>query len=187
VCIPVPRARGTATFEAAETAIPRRPDRPADYSRYVLPVPDSGAPKVVAQDPSASRDSAAPRWGISISGIAATAVFAPTLEGQEGPARVVFAGPLVGNSTVTRHMVRSADRMNDYIVILGNLDAVPAFVPKTSIEKGASIGKVGSSPVLLECRVLRVGIDPYAIPAERFLDESVAVSVDPRNVLELRH
>lgn len=183
----MPRARGTATFEAAETVVPRRPDRPADYVRYVLPVPDSGSPKVIARDPSASRDAGAPRGGISISAITATAVFAPTLEGQEGPARVVFAGPLAGNSTVTLHAVRSADSTNDYIVILGNLDAIPALVPRAPVEKGARVGKVGSTPVFLECRMLRGGVDPYAIPAERFLDESVAVSVDPRNVLELRH
>jgi hypothetical protein len=183
----VPRTRGTATFEATEGTIPRRPDRPADYSRYVLPVADTDSPKVIALDPAATRDSGAPRRGISISATAATAVLAPTLDGQEGPARVVFAGPLVGNSTVTRHTVRSADRTSDYIVILGNLDATPALVPKAALEKGARLGNVGSSPVYLECRVLREGVDPYAIPAEHFLNESVAVSVDPRNVLELRH
>jgi hypothetical protein len=186
VCIPVPRA-GAGSFEPSETVIPRRPDRPADYSRYVLPLGDPGSPKVVARDPTASRDSGAPRGGIWISGTTGTAAFAPTLDGQEGPARVVFAGPLVGNSTVTRHSVRSADRKIDYIVILGNLDAMPALVPQAAVEKGAPLGKVGRSPIYLECRMLRDGVDPYATPSERFLDESVAVSVDPRNVLELRH
>lgn len=186
VCIPVPRTPA-ATFESTETVVPRRPDRPADYSHYALPVADSGSPRVVARDPSVTRDSGAPRGGIWISGTTGTAVFAPSLEGQDGPVRVVFTGSLVGASAVTRHSVRSADRTNDYVVIVGNLDAVPALVPKSAMEKSAPLGKVGRSPVYLECRMLRDGVDPYATPAERFFDEAVAVSVDPRNVLELRH
>jgi hypothetical protein len=88
---------------------------------------------------------------------------------------------------VTRHSVRSVDRIDDYIVIVGNLDTIPTLAPKAAMEKSTPLGKVGQSPVYLECRMLRDGVDPYATPAERFFDESIAVSVDPRNVLELRH
>jgi len=132
-------------------------------------------------------DSGARRAGISISGASATPVVAPRLEGQEGPAQVVFTGVLIGASMITRHVVPVGDRKNDYLVILGDVDAVPALAPKTQLESGAPLGKVGSSPVYLECRMLRAGIDPFTVPAERLLDDSVAVAVDPRNLLELRH
>jgi hypothetical protein len=92
----------------------------------------------------------------------------------------------MGTSTVTRHTVRTGDRKNDYVVILGGVDAAPSLPPKTVIESGAPFAKVGSSPVYLECRMLRAGVDPFAVPAERLLDDSIAVAVDPRNVLELR-
>jgi hypothetical protein len=187
VCIPVPRSRDTARAGASETAIPRRPDRPADYSRYVLPVATTGSPKVIALDPTSVGDSGALRPGISISAVAATPVVAPRLEGQEGPVQVVLAGPVVGASTITRHVVRAPDGDNDYLVIIGNLDAVPALAPKTEVQSGAPLGKVGSSPVYLECRLLRAGVDPFAVPAERLLEESTAVAVDPRNLLELRN
>jgi hypothetical protein len=182
----VPRSRDTARPGAPETAIPRRPDRPADYSRYVLPVAASGSPKVIALDPTASREAGALRAGISISGAASASVVTPAVDGQEGPTQIVFAGPLVGSTAVTRHTVRAGDRKTDYVVILGSLDAVPALAPKTEVANGAELGKVGSSPVYLECRLLRPGVDVFAVPAERLLDESVAVAVDPRNVLKLR-
>src|SRR5262245_45463967 len=63
VCIPVPRSRDTTRQGASEAAIPRRPDRPADYSRYVLPVAVSGSPKVVALDPTSFGDAGALRAG----------------------------------------------------------------------------------------------------------------------------
>jgi len=187
VCIPVPRARDTARSGTPEAAIPRRPDRPADYSRYVLPVAASGSPKVIALDPAATHDSGAPRAGISISAAASTLVVAPALDGQEGLPQVVFTGILIGNSTITRHTVRAGDRKNDYLVIVGNLETTPTLTPKTEIQDATSIGKVGSSPVYFECRMLRPGVDPFAVPGERLLDESLAVAVDPRNVLRLRN
>jgi hypothetical protein len=98
---------------------------------------------------------------------------------------VVFTGPLLGSSTITRHSVRTGDRKNDYLVVVGDLDAAPALAPRTEIASGAPLGKVGSSPIYVECRLLRTGVDPFAVPAERLLDDTVAVAVDPRNLLEL--
>jgi hypothetical protein len=108
---------------------------------------------------------------------------APALDGQEGAGQVVFAGPLAGKTIITRHSVRAGDRKNDYVVILGNLGDVNALAPKTPIEGLTPIGTVGSAPVYLECRLLRPGVDPFAVPSEQLLEESTTVAVDPRNVL----
>jgi hypothetical protein len=175
-----------ARLKAAETFIPRRPDRPSDYARYALPVAASGSPKVVASDPTSNGDSGVVRAGISIAATPTTPVLAPALDGQEGPARIVFAGTLVEQSIATLHTVRTSDRASDYLVIVGRLAGSNALVRKTDVAADTPLGTVGGSPVYLETRLVRPGVDPFVVPTERLLDDSVSVPVDPRNVLRLR-
>lgn len=181
VCVPVPRPLSTAS---SEHGIPKRPDRPADYQRYRLPVDPSTSPSVL---PTAALDAGLAKMGVSIAAPAGTPVSVPTLEDQIGPSEVVLTGKLVGDSLVTHHRTRSSGRERDYVLVLGNLDAVREFAQKSAVDPNAPVAKVGSVPVYFEVRLLRSGVDPFAVPAERLLDDAETVAVDPRNVLRLRN
>jgi hypothetical protein len=170
----------------SETIISKLPERPADYARYALPVAASGAPAVLTTELSLSRDGGPSTMGIAISATPGTPVSAIALDGQTGSAEAVFAGKLVGDTIITRHRIHSGDRDKEYVVILGNLDAARELAQKTPLPSGTPLAKVGSVPVRLELRLVQPGVDPFSVPAERLLDDSVTVPVDPRNLLPVK-
>jgi murein DD-endopeptidase MepM/ murein hydrolase activator NlpD len=183
--------------------IPRRPDRPADYDLYRYPIP-AGMPggHHVVSGYDLDRPDLAQRRGATLSAVGHGGVDLPqrkglpipmmSLEHQEGPADVVYVGPLFGTSVVTLHALREGGELRDYIVIWGHLDApAPGLKPREELKDGDLVGFVGDtgSPELvhlhLEARRVRDGVDVMKYAGGALLDSEVSVVCDPRNVLPL--
>ncbi len=123
-----------------------------------------------------------------------TPVTSLALDHQEGPTEVVYVGPLVGNTVVTRGAVLEGARLREYLLIFGHLEAAAAGLRAGDhVSEGTTLGFVGDSgsPGLvhlhLEARRVRDGVDlsRAAVPAA-LMDEGATVVCDPRNVLPLR-
>jgi murein DD-endopeptidase MepM/ murein hydrolase activator NlpD len=183
--------------------IPRRPERPADYDAYVYPVPP-GLPggHSVMSGYDLDRPDHSQRRGPSLRATGHGAVDlaqergAPAkmveLEHQEGPADVVYAGPLFGTTVVTRHTLREGGELRDYVLLFGHLDAVaPGIAPGVQVRAGDVVGFVGDtgSPGLvhlhLEARRVREGVDVTKVLHGRIVANEVSIVCDPRNVLPL--
>ena len=189
-----------ATYEQ----IPRRPDRPASYDAYRYPVPPGlpGGHSVVSgydldqPDTSQRRGRqlhAVGHGGVDLPQARGTPIKMVALEHQQGHADVVYVGPLFGTTVVTRHTLREAGRLRDYLLLFGHLDAAGAgVVPGATLKDGDLVGFVGDtgSPELihlhLEARRVRDGVDVtkrIGGGAGALLDAEVSVVCDPRNVL----
>jgi len=183
--------------------IPRRPDRPLDYEAYVYPIP-GGLPggKHVVSGYDLDLPDALQRHG-TMRAVGHGAVDLPqkrgtpigmiALEHQLGDAEVVHVGTLMGYSVVTRHTVREAGVLREYVLIFGHLDkAAPGLVRGSTLKVGELVGFVGDtgSPELvhlhLEARRLRDGVDGSKLVPGRILAADVSIVCDPRNVLPLK-
>jgi murein DD-endopeptidase MepM/ murein hydrolase activator NlpD len=220
VCVHIPSddpGEGTAK-EAASNAhreksgkwsvyeqIPRLPDRPAEYEAYEYPIPP-GLPggKYVVSGYDLDRPDAVQRRGRTLSHVGhggldlpqkrGTPVSLVELEHQLGDAEVLYAGRLFGTTVVTRHSVREAGRVRDYVVLFGHLDSIAEGISAgVKVARGTVVGAVGDtgSPELvhlhLEVRRARDGVDLSKVPGGgSLIAESVSVVCDPRNVLPLR-
>ncbi len=187
--------------------IPRRPDRPADYDAYRYPVPPgiAGGHSVVSgydldrPDESQRRGRklhAVGHGGVDLPQAKGSPITLVALEHQQGDADVVYVGPFFGNTVITRHTLREAGRLRDYLVLFGHLDAPAAgVVAGGTLKNGDLVGTVGDtgSPELvhlhLEVRRVRDGVDvgkrAHLGPAQ-LLENDVSVVCDPRNVLPLQ-
>lgn len=181
--------------------IPRRPDRPADYDAYVYPVPCSAGCVFSGYDLDRADelqrrgrhllhvghggvDSAAPRG---------TPVVLVSLEHQEHDAEVVYVGPLFGTTVVTRHTIREAGALRDYIVLFSHLEAPgPRLLGRAvgmRLEPGEVVGFVGDTGshglvhLHLEVRRVRDGTDLSHLSPAGLVDSAETVVCDPRNVL----
>ena len=186
--------------------IPRRPDRPADYAAYRYPVPCESDRTCVVSGYDLDRPDDAQRRGWRLSHVGHGAVDLPQrkgtpitmvpLEHQEGDAEVVYVGALFGTTVITRHTLREAGQLRDYVLLFGHLDApAPGLAPGAHIPEGQLVGFVGDtgSPELvhlhLEARRVRDGVDVGKLgrssPGGLVANEYTVVC-DPRNVLPLR-
>jgi murein DD-endopeptidase MepM/ murein hydrolase activator NlpD len=184
--------------------IPRRPDRPADYDRYLYPVPPGlpGGHSVVSGY-DLDRPDEAQRRGRKLSAVGHGGVDLPQAKGlpiqmidldhQQGPAEVVYVGPLFGTTVITRHSLREAGQLRDYLLLFGHLDApAPGLAPRQALHQGDLVGYVGDtgSPELvhlhLEARRVREGVDLHRFAGRMLLSGEVSVVCDPRNVLPLK-
>jgi hypothetical protein len=183
VCIPVPRRVALAPRAPAdaEGRIARRPDRPADYLRYVLPFEARAveAPSLGGDDGGLSPGS------VVLVTPAGTVVHALTLEGQDGPATALFAGPLVGLTVVTQHVVETGGRRRVLLVVLGNLATV-SVVAHATVSGSDVLGTTGGTPLSLAVRAVRDGIDVDALSGPELLDDANSVPEDARNVLVVK-
>lgn len=186
-----------ATYEQ----IPRLPDRPEDYAAYTYPIPTGARPVLSGYDldhPDATQRRGARlrhvgHGGLDLGAPRGTAVTSRALERQEGPSTVVYAGALFGLSVVTRHAVREAGALRDYLVLHGHLDRVATGVAAgVALAEGALLGAVGDSgsPGLvhlhLEVRRVRDDVDLAHVAAgPALMRDTVSVVSDPRNVLPL--
>ncbi len=220
VCIPVPArgqgGRGGVALQAEKNShrersgrwrvydqIPRRPERPADYRRYHLPVEPLPGQSFVASGYDLDRPDAEQRrgaelhavghGGIDIAAKRGTPVHLVALDHQVGDAEVLYVGPLFGNTVVTRQAVREAGQLRDYVVIYGHLAGpAPGLARRTSLRDGALVGFVGDSGspgavhLHLETRRVRQGIDPASLAPGQLTKSVKTVVCDPRNVLRLR-
>lgn len=189
VCVPVPPRepeRGeepTARVRAEHDRIERRPDRPADFGSYRLPL-ELG--KGASGTPNGTRFPAE----------LGAAVRVVRFEHQEGDAEVLHAGELegaAGKAIVLLHQVRDAAGLRDYLSIFGNLARVEASVTRGARLRdgqvlGAVAGSSASSSASLEwdVRRLRAGVDVRALEPGDFGADARTVACDARNVLLLR-
>lgn len=89
----LPPSRGELVAES----IPRRPERPVDPTAYLYPAGEAGWPPRVRSDPTEP--------GLRLAVRPGERVVLLGLEGQVGPAEVIFVGELFGRTVVTAHIV----------------------------------------------------------------------------------
>ena len=183
--------------------IPRRRDLPADYDRYVYPVPPYGGQTVTSgydldlPDELQRRGrtlSAVGHGGVDLSQERGTPVKVVSLRGEVGEPEVIYAGTFFGNTVILRHVVREGTTPRTYLALHGHLDMIaPDIRVGMTVLPGTVIGTVGDSGALgvihlhYEIRLVRPGVDPARLDAMgRLLDQDVSVPCDPRNVLPLR-
>jgi len=182
--------------------IPRRPERPADYRSYQLPVPPLPQQSFVTSGYDLDQPDEAQRrgaelkavghGGIDISQKRGTPVALVPLEHQVGDADVVFVGKLFGNSVVTHHAVRESGAVRDYLVIHGHLEKpASGLLRGATLTAGSVVGYVGDSGspgvvhLHLEVRRVREGVAFSSLGAAEMAHNSKTVACDPRNVLPL--
>jgi murein DD-endopeptidase MepM/ murein hydrolase activator NlpD len=214
VCIPVPsETAGGEPLDPQANAhrdrsgrwrmyeqIPRRPERPADYRRYRLPIPTMAGQSFLlsgydlhlpdAEQRRGAHLSAVGHGGVDIAQKRGTEVRLLALEHQVGDAEIVYIGKLFGNSVVTRHALREAGKLRDYVVIHGHLDGpAPGLASGQNAREGSLLGFVGDSGspgdvhLHLEIRRVRDGVDVAKLGAGDLVQNSKTVACDPRNVL----
>jgi murein DD-endopeptidase MepM/ murein hydrolase activator NlpD len=186
--------------------IPRRPDRPVDYDAYRFPVPCDHGCVISGYD--LDRPDAFQRRGarlryvghgaVDLAAARGTPAVAISLEHQQGPAQLVYAGWLFGNTVVTRHVVLEGGEHRVYLVLLGHLDAIaPSLVVGRDVVDGDVLGVVGDSGskglvhLHLEVRRWRDSSGPEPLTAaagqpSALIAEAKSMVCDPRNVLPLR-
>ncbi len=181
--------------------IPRRPDRPAAYDAYRYPVPcEQNACVVSGYDLDRSDEKQRRGARLRQVGHGAVDLLEPrgtpirlvALEHQEGPAEVIYVGPLFGITMVTRHTVREAGSLRDYLMLFGHMESVsPGIGAGTLLNEGDVVGAVGDtgSPgrvhLHLETRRLREGIDAAKLSPSALANSVSSIVCDPRNVLPL--
>jgi len=183
--------------------IPRRPDRPADYDKYVYPIPPGlpGGHYVVSGYDLDLPDSmqrrgkmrAVGHGGVDIPQKRGTPIKLIALDHQVGDAEVIHVGPLFGISVVTRHTLREGGRERDYVLIHGHIDAAAAGLARGQLVKAgeviAYVGDTGSPELVhlhLEARRVREGIDASKLMGGRIVAPDATIVCDPRNVLQLK-
>jgi hypothetical protein len=189
VCVPVPPRQQAARAEespqgrarAGHDRIQRRPDRPADFSKYRLP-----AELAVGTTPTE----------MLLPTVPGAAVRLVRLEHQEGDAEVLHAGELAGVSgrvVVTLHSVRDAGGLREYLAIFGNLGAIEPGITRGSRLAdqrklgGVGAARAGGSPGLdYEIRRLRSGVVARDLAPSDFVADARTVGSDARNVLPLK-
>jgi len=181
--------------------IPRRWDRPIDYDAYRYPIDTIlGLPPVVSgydldQPDAKQRRSdhlhAVGHGGVDLPQVMGAPIRMVPLAHQVGDAKVVFVGPLFGNTVVTLHAVREGGAKHHYVLIFGHLsEAAPELAPRKTLREGDLVGLVGDSesPNLvhlhLEARRLRDDVDPDRLGLDGVIARTVVT--DPRNVLPTR-
>ena len=183
--------------------LPRRPELPADYDRYVYPVEPWGGHTVTSGYDLDRRDEAQRRGqtlravghgGVDLPQERGAPVRVVSLRGEVGEPEVVFAGELFGNTVVLRHVVREGAALQTYLALHGHLQSIATEAVKgVTVRPGATIGFVGDSGALgvvhlhYEVRLVRQGVDPMRVePAQSLVGQEVSVPCDPRNVLPFR-
>lgn len=180
--------------------ISRRPGRPEAYDAYLLPVSAEAwvasgydLDKPDAEQRRGPRLTEVGHGGVDLAGHRGTPIRMITLEHQVGHAEVLYVGHLFGTTVVTRHRIREAGRLHDYVLIFGHLEEPAEGLRRGSeLTAGELVGTMGDSdsPELvhlhLEARRVRDGMDAWLVPGSALNAREVSVVVDPRNVLALR-
>lgn len=180
--------------------IPRRPDRPKDYSLYRYPVqPLAGQSLLMSgydlnlPDDSQRRGpklKAVGHGGIDLAQRRGAEVHLVALEYQKGPAEILYVGWLFGNTVVTLHRVMEAGTERQYLALHGHLErAATGLELGMPVEEGALLGYVGDSDspgaihLHLELRQVRSNIDARLLKPGEIVDNARSVACDPRNLL----
>ncbi len=183
--------------------IPRRPDRPADYDKYVYPIPpglpggkyvvsgyDLDLPDIMQRR---GKMRAVGHGGVDLPQKRGTPIKLIALDHQVGDAEVIHVGKLFGLSVVTRHTLREGGRERDYVLIFGHIDAAAAGLTKGQYVKAgeviAYVGDTGSPELVhlhLEARRVRDGIEASKLAPGGMVAAEATIVCDPRNVLPLK-
>ncbi len=197
VCVHLPREQPVALLpgspsrsERPSIEIPRGPDRPEDPARYLYPVGTAEHPPRVMRG--FGRDQDAP--GIVLAARPGEKVTLVTLDRQEGPAELVFAGDRDGNTLVTSHLVKEGGQLRAYLMIHGKLDHFEeGLAVGATLEPGAVLGyaevhqaREGLVQISLEARQVREGARLGDLDAKKLGDPALSIAVDLRNLLPLR-
>ncbi len=170
--------------------VPRRPDRPEEAARYRYPVGlGERGPRVLG-----AFEGERGGHGVEIAATPGEKVTLVALEGQEGPAEVVFAGDRDSALAVaTRHDVREGAELRRYLLIHSGLERLEQGLAEGArLEAGATLGHVPVSAgghlitLNVEARQVRAGATLGTVDEKRLADSSVSVPIDLRNVLPLR-
>jgi murein DD-endopeptidase MepM/ murein hydrolase activator NlpD len=181
--------------------IPRRPERPPDYRRYLLPIPVANEQSFAtsgydldlpdAEQRRGSHLKAVGHGGVDLAAPRGTPVRIVRLERQVGPAEVLFVGELFGTSVVTRHAVTEAGVPHDYLIIHGHLErAATGLRAGDAAPDGATLGFVGDtgSPgavhLHFETRRARDDVNLRELGPRELVHNAKTIACDPRNVLE---
>ncbi len=218
-CIPLPAAnqpfgpaqpgRSAPRAREDETTLllPRHPDKPIEYSAYVLPLLADSPVRVLSDltgplDPLAFKpldgQKRAPgeRAGVDFAAAHDDKVFLATIIGDEGKTKVVFVGEDAGVTIATLHKTHAG---TSFLVLYGHLSRPgPGIVAGSLVTLGDVIGFVGdtgspgTNQLYLEIRQVREGALERLIPdnAEaskaRLIDDALSVATDIRNALALK-
>lgn len=183
--------------------LPRRPELPEDYRRYLYPVDVPERGPAVSSGYDLHRPDALQRRGSSLSAVGhggvdilrerGAPVRVQPLRGETGDAEVIYVGPLFGNTVALRHVVREGAAARTYVSLHGHLDhAAPGVARGAIAAPGTVLGFVGDSGaegvlhLHYEVRLVREGVDPTRVDAAALTEQSVSVPCDPRNVLPFR-
>jgi murein DD-endopeptidase MepM/ murein hydrolase activator NlpD len=218
VCVPVPDllleqgAALVAEHNAHRTRqgiwtqydeIPRRPERPSNYRLYRYPIETSAAADFLisgfdldlpdADQRRGEKLHAVGHGGVDLAAQRGAPVRLLDLENQQGDADVIYVGPLMGNTVVTRHAVQQAGALREYLVFYGHLQAPASNLSRGRVvPEGSVLGYVGDSgsPGLvhlhLEIRQVRSGVDSQSLETGELLLNARTIACDPRNLLPLR-
>jgi murein DD-endopeptidase MepM/ murein hydrolase activator NlpD len=180
--------------------IPRRPERPADYRRYALPL--STPQSFVGSGYDLDLPDAAQRRGAGLKAVGhggldlaaprGTAVHGVRLEHQRGEAEVLFMGELFGTSVVTLHTVAEGSALRAYLIVHGHLERASgglqrgsAVTPETTLGFVGDTGSPGVVHLHFEVRRVRDAIAVRELAPGELVHNAKTVACDPRNVLEL--
>lgn len=182
--------------------IPRRPEVPEDYDRYVYPVPTDGGHAVSsgydldrpdAQQRRGAAIGATGHGGVDLPQPRGTPVRVTSLRGEQGDAEVVHVGRLFGTTVLLRQVVREGDTLWTYLTLYGHLEAAAQGLTRGMfVRPGAVVGFVGDSGaegyvhLHYEVRRVRAGVDVMREDLARVTEQEVSVPCDPRNVLPWR-
>ena len=218
VCIPVPDGLDTdgTAFSAEHNAhrtrggiwteyedIPRRPDRPNQHRLYRFPIEVGEHGDYLMGGFDLSQPDATQRrggklltvghGGVDLAARRGTEVRLVNLEHQQGNADVLFVGPLIGNTVVTRHSVHESGTLREYLVFYGHLEAPASALARGAVvPEGTILGYVGDSGspgvihLHLEIRQVRSNVDSQSLVRGELLLNARTIACDPRNVLPLR-
>lgn len=180
--------------------ISRRWDRPEDYDAYRYPIELTGYGSPVGSGYDLDQPDAKQRrgtmravghGGFDLPQVMGAPVKVMPLAHQVGDAKVVYVGPLFGNTVVTLHEVREGGTRGHYVVLYGHLQKpAPDLMMGRNIPAGTLIGFVGDSEsegrvhLHLEARRVRDELDIARLGPNEVLTQTIVT--DPRNVLPLR-
>ena len=183
--------------------IPRRPDLPSEYDRYLYPVPpyhghtvssgyDLGLPDALQRR--GAELTFTGHGGVDLPQERGTPVQVTALRGDTGDPTVLYVGPLFGTTVLLLHVVREGSTLRSYVALHGHLDAIaPGLTRGQTVSPGTVIGFVGDTGAIgivhlhYETRLVRPGLDPMHLdPPQAVIEQDNSVPCDPRNLLPMR-
>ncbi len=183
--------------------VPKRPELPSEYSRYVYPVEPWPGHATVMSGYDLGLPDAEQRRGAHLTYVGHGGVDLPqergapvrvvALRGAVGDPVVLYTGPLFGTTVLLLYNVREDGGTHAYVALHGHLDGIAAGLARgQTVSPGTVIGFVGDTGAAgivhlhYETRLVR-GTDPMQLdPPTAIMRQEHSIACDPRNLLPLR-